>query len=227
MRNNYLLLSFALLISMAIYGQTSQTSIAIMAHTRGSGIQLRNITSIHSERSHYSEIALVSMKSHKQERSLEIPATHIYGKITRYSCARLGYGQYLVLAPRKNPNQIGLGIAGSGGLSLGLSAPVYVNVVTPTNSGLQTERYNPDIHDNETIESYAPFTHGLKNLKGHPGAFTKFCIVLEWGSYIKTPNRLEIGSYFDFIPGTPQVMYNVKPKSTFLTFYINFAVDIF
>jgi hypothetical protein len=111
----------------------------------------------------------------------------------------------------------------SGGVSLGLLKPVYLEILKPVGNNfydLAVEKYDPATHYQEDIYGRAPFTEGLGQLQFRPGIYGKLGYCFEYAPIFENVNAMEVGVALDVFPKEIPIMAFTKNKQLFLTFYV-------
>ncbi|MCO6495008.1 MAG: hypothetical protein J5I91_04925 [Bacteroidetes bacterium] len=233
-KNFGILLSIFLYISTG-YGQEHVFTTNININNRGSGIGLGLHQKSNNKVNTKFELNFMTLKDPKELLISNIgmsnsgidPGTFKFGKVNQVLQTRLGYGKEITLAKRPDRNSIGLIVNATVGLNFALQIPVYIDYNTPGQNelGFVTERYNPEIHDRERIiQSHTYYNRGFTNAKFIPSIFIKQGLIMEFGNYTKTPNRIEGGIILDAFIIRPELMYKSKLPHIFPSFYISFAV---
>ena len=123
----------------------------------------------------------------------------IYGKINSFYQLKFGFGQQYILGQKGNKNGVAvLGIY-SGGLSLGLVKPYYLEVSDSTSaqSDIKYEN-NPERFLNGPINGSSGFSKGLSETEINPGAYAKAALRFDFGRYNESVQAIEIGISADF-----------------------------
>ena len=99
----------------------------------------------------------------------------VYGKTNSFCQLRVGYGYTRILNTKPYWGGLQTGYFFYGGVSLGISIPVYLYILHPKDTVfyMTTERYNVNIHNLTNIYGRAPLKEGLKDIVFHPGLYLK------------------------------------------------------
>ena len=112
----------------------------------------------------------------------------------------------------------------SGGLSLEITKPIYLEILKPTpltnQYDIVVEKYDPEIHFIDSIYGRASFIYGINQLRFHPGGYAKIGFNFEYAPIFENVKALEIGAIIDVFPKEIPIMAFTKNKQFFLTFYI-------
>ena len=170
----------------------------------------------------------VGMKHPKEVKSVnqafDNARSYVYGKLNSFSILRAGVGRQHTIYSKAEKNGVEVRFLYSGGLSLGILKPVYLNILKPTGNfgefDVVTEKYNPDEHYIDNIYGRAPFTEGLDQLFFRPGAYAKVGFNFEYAPVFEDVKALEIGVILDAYPQEVPIMAFAENKQLFLTFYL-------
>lgn len=197
-------------------------------HTNGWGLQFRRSFNLTGYKKLMFEGDFVGMKHPKEVKSVnqafDNARSYVYGKLNSFSILRAGVGRQHTLYSKAEKNGVEVRFLYSGGLSLGILKPVYLNILKPTGNfgefDVVTEKYNPDEHYIDNIYGRAPFTEGLDQLFFRPGAYAKVGFNFEYAPVFEDVKALEIGVILDAYPQEVPIMAFAENKQLFLTFYL-------
>lgn len=197
-------------------------------HTSGWGLQFRRSFNQTVGKKRMFEADFISMKHPKEIKSVnqafERARSFVYGKLNTYDILRAGAGSQRVLFSKAEKNGVEVRLIYSGGLSLGILKPVYLNILKPTgNFGefeLVVEKYDPEIHYIDNIYGRASFTEGLDEIFFRPGAYARLGFNFEYAPIFEDVKSLEVGATIDAYPTDIPIMAFTENKQFFLSFYI-------
>lgn len=154
---------------------------------------------------------------------------YVFGKVNKFYALRPMYGYQKTLAERTTKNSIGVNGFVCAGLTLGFLKPVYMDVLiydpsTIDSIGTASLPYNPEEMDPRTINGYSSFDKGLGKTKLIGGLSMKSGVEFNWGNYSSVFRSLELGFMIDYFPSRPTILYGVKNKVLYSSFYISFAL---
>ncbi len=210
----------------------NEATFAIDFHSNGWGIAFRRGINLTGYKKWIFEGDFVGMKHPKETKTVnpyfDNAKSYIYGKLNTFHILRLGTGIQKTIYSKADRHGVEIRMIFSGGLSLGITKPVYLNILKPTGNfgefDVVTEKYNPQEHFLDNIYGRAPFTEGLGEIKFHPGLYTKLGFNFEYAPIFEDVKALEIGTilegYSKEIPIMALLADN-KNKQIFLSFYIN------
>lgn len=197
-------------------------------HTGSWGLQFRRSYNQTGYKKLMFEVDLVGMKHPKEVKSInqafDNARSYVYGKLNAFNILRAGAGQQFTIFSKAERNGVEIRFLYSGGLSLGILKPVYLNILKPTGNigefDVVTEKYDPNEHYIDNIYGRAPFTEGLDQLFFRPGAYVKAGFNFEYAPIFEDVKALEIGAIFDIYPKDIPIMAFTENKPYFLSFYV-------
>jgi len=192
--------------------RTRQWDIYGTLHTNGLGIGFRigREPSIHLRRGFDFEYTYYR---HFKERRVrldlkEINNVIVYGKLNYFGQLRSGYGMTYVLNKKPYWGGVEVGYFFYGGISLGVSVPVYLNVYYVT--GTVSERYDPEKHSFGNIRKDS-FWKGVKDTKIHPGVYAKTGMSFDFSKNDALIMKLDFGIAADaYYPPVEKMAFSPK-----------------
>ena len=148
----------------------------------------------------------------------------VYGKLNNFYQAKLGFGQQYILGQKGNKNGVAVTASLSGGLSMGLLKPYYLQVVDSVGKE-RSVSYDMDstaFLDPSSIIGGAGFTKGWNRLKVKPGVFVKAALRFDFGRYNERVQALEIGMSVDAYAQKIPIMALNEPRQLFYQGHIAF-----
>ena len=154
------------------------------------------------------------------------PHAYIYGKQNNFYALHAGLGKKKFFSEKAERNGVAVGMTYSGGVSLGLAKPYYLDLIRTDVRGnytLSSERYTEDnardFLNSEIIYGSSGFTYGLDRLQPIPGAFGKIALHLDWGAFDDFMRAFEAGimveAYYKKVP----IMINQPNQAIFINLY--------
>lgn len=169
---------------------------------------------------------LAEIKHPKEERSQNIENffgnSFIYGKVSNFYQAKLGFGQQYIFGQKGNKNGVAvLGIYG-GGLSLGLVKPYYLEVVD--DGGRRNIKFEDDSTSflSGNIQGSSGFSKGLNELQVNPGAYAKAALRFDFGRFNESIQAIEIGITADFYSKKVALMARNPSRQFFVQGHLAF-----
>ncbi|MFH0893048.1 MAG: hypothetical protein V2A54_01330 [Bacteroidota bacterium] len=204
-----------------------ETTGGLMIHNEGWGFLFRKGKQITASRKRMYEIDLVGMKHPKEIKRAPLfndARSYIYGKMNSFAILRGGIGQQKVLNFSSDRNGIEVRYLCFGGLSLGLSKPMYLYIMHNSSGEYLpvVEKYDPDIHDLDNIYGRGPFYKGFSELNLHPGLYAKMGLSFEFATEDSFVKLLEAGVIADGYLKNIPIMAYAQNKNLFFSFYLAF-----
>ncbi len=208
-----------------------EIAFGLNIHTSGTvGLQFRKATNITGYKKFYWEGDLVGMKHPKEIKSVNRYFTDakafVFGKQNSLTILRAGAGFEKTLFSKFEKNGVDIRFIYGGGLSLGFTKPVYLNILEPTGKfgefDIVVEKYDPKEHFLDNIYGRAPFTYGLNQINVHPGVYGRIAFNFEYSPIYYDIKSLELGAIIDAYPKDIPIMALIDNKKFYFTFYMTF-----
>ncbi len=215
---------------------------SIIVDNLGLGINYRSGKNLTAFKRRMFEIEFVTMRDPKQIKTINPyflnSTSYVYGKLNDVFVLRSGIGFHKLLNSKPYWGGVELRYYYSGGVSLGLAKPIYLQITNYVSQGsyynyyITTERYNPYEHfpfavnvNGRTIDIYgkASFLKGINKIKFYPGIYGKFGFSFDFGSEDNSVKALELGTTIDVFPKAIPIMAFCKKRNLFLTIYFSFS----
>jgi len=153
-------------------------------------------------------------------RDEQTRSTLVYGKLNYFGMLRGGYGFTRILNTKPYWGGVEVGYFLYGGISLGLSVPVYLYIVP--NIKENAVRYDPEIHRWGNITGRASFWKGFKEIKPHPGLYLKTGLSFDFAKNDARIIKLDIGTAADFYLLPVEKMASSPKQYILFTAYLTF-----
>jgi len=146
------------------------------------------------------------------------PRPFIYGKINNFYTLNLGYGFRRMIAGKPERGAVSVHWFGTGGLSLGMLKPYYVDAYVPQDNGGRFERRQIKYEDSSNgaflnerlVIGGAGITKGLNEIKFVPGLQAKTGLHFDFASGKKTVMAIEIGIHAAYYTQKIEIMADQK-----------------
>jgi hypothetical protein len=156
----------------------------------------------------------------------ETPSAFIYGKVNNFYTLKAGVGYRKMIAGKPEQGNISIHWMSSGGLSMGLLKPYYINAfVNYDSTGAYTKRtikyadpYKGIFLSNGIIGS-AGFATGMKEIKFVPGVYFTTGLHLDFAMPRKTILAVETGISFEYFSQPIVLMANETAVPYFVNLY--------
>lgn len=146
---------------------------------------------------------------------------YVYGKVNNFYQFKLGFGQQRMLGQKENKNGVAISAVYSGGLSLGLLRPYYLEVQSQSGA-TKFINYKQDstLFLNGFIRGGGGLDKGWSEIEVKPGAYAKGAIRFDYGRFNEIVSAIEVGlsveAYADKIP----IMAHTKAQQLFFQGHI-------
>lgn len=146
--------------------------------------------------------------------------TYIYGKINNFYALKLGWGYRRLLVGKPDPGSVSMHWANTGGFSLGLLKPYYLNTLGDPNAIKYSDNNKSTFLYQNLIEGSAGFSKGLGEIKFVPGFHFKSALHFDFSTNRKTAIGVETGVNIEYYTQAVQIMATQSPNSAFLDLFI-------
>jgi len=206
----------------------------VQLNSNGLGINTRLGTNPDIYWNRFYELDVVSMK-HDKEIKIYHPfydnvKGYVYGKKNAFIPIRFGYGVERSIASKKNNHSVAVQFLMSGGLSLGILKPVYLEILKegaiPDTYYIVVEKYDPSQHRIDNIYGRASFANGLNEIFAMPGFYTKIAFNFDFSIKDERITTIETGAVFDSFFKEVPIMDSNENTNKFLTFYVEIAYGL-
>ncbi len=211
--------------------KSREWNLSFFLNTRGAGIGFQVGKLPDYRNKHYFETDFLYSMHYKQLRAQSVyweeSRPFCYGKLYDLFFWRVGYGYQRILHHKPYWGGVEVRYSFSFGFALGLGFPVYLDVLYVTypdmNYIVQTERYDPNIHDVSNILGGAEWYYSFKGVAFRPGAYAKTGLSFDFSKDQYRSHILEVGISADAVfPFIQQMAFN-NPTPVFLNAYISYS----
>jgi hypothetical protein len=201
----------------------NEASGGVFLHSRGFGMNYRRGKHITGEKKRMLEVEMATMRDPKEVKisHIENSKGYYYGKLNSLILFRPGIGFQNVIFRRGERKSVEIRYSVFGGASLCVAKPVYLEILTETQT-INTERYDPEIHNQDNIYGRSPFFTGIDKSKIYPGGYLKFSTSCEYADNSNEIKALELGTILDVYPIPVPIMSVKKNQPFFITLYASF-----
>ncbi len=147
----------------------------------------------------------------------------VVGKLNNFYQFKMAVGQQYLIGGKGNKNGVAVTALYSGGISIGLLKPYYIDVTDPANTdkGEFRSRYPTAFDSNYVVQGASGFFVGWGDLKVKPGLNAKAAMRVDYGRFNQTITAIEVGAtgeyYFSKIP----MLAYVSQKHFFFNAYVS------
>ena len=200
--------------------------IELMAHTSGFGVGFQHGRTPDILNKHYWEIELLYNQHPKSVRSINVLYEGVrpcrYGQLYTLFFAHGGYGYQRTLHQKPYWGGVKVSWNFSGGISLGIGIPNYVEVLNYNTGFSEIVRYDPEKHNLNNVIGGGGFFAGILQTTVRPGLFAKTGLTFEVAKNDYRIRALEIGALFDMVFPFIQQMAHNPAKPCYVAGYIAF-----
>jgi hypothetical protein len=227
------------LFSFATYAQDSSRTSAeevnilyrneaaggLVLHSNGFGITFKRGWHLTGNKKQMLDIDFVSLRDPKQYKlanpNFPDAKPYFFGKLNFAYILRGGYGRQNIIFGKGERSGVEVRYNYFGGLSLGLTKPVYLDILVknpyePSSMIIDTRRYDPNDPDqqdqDQNIYGPGPYFMGIDMMSIYPGIYGKFSNKI---------TALEAGVVVDAYAKKIPIMANEQNHNLFFNFYIS------
>ncbi len=198
----------------------------LMAHTSGFGVGFQHGRTPDLLNKHYWEVEFLYNKHPKSVRSINALYTGVrpcrYGQLYTLFFLHGGYGYQRTLHQKPYWGGVKVSWNFSGGASVGIGIPNYVEVLNYNTGFSEIVRYDPDKHNLNNILGGARWYSGLSETIFRPGFYAKTGLTFDFAKSDYKLRALEIGLQVQMVfPFIQQMAFN-PAKKFYLTGYLSF-----
>ena len=185
-----------------------EVTFGIIGHSRGYSLNTRIMKFRDGFTKTGLEIDLVKLRHPKEVKSPSLgqgsnSRGYVFNRINSFYTIRAGYIYENVLYDKTDQGTVAITMVLSGGLSLGLVKPVYVQL-PPEDSRpgqpaeIRNVRYNPLEHNQSEILGESNWFKGIWETKLKPGVYAKVGMNFDYQLIEKKVTALEAGIVYDY-----------------------------
>jgi hypothetical protein len=201
-----------------------EASGGIFIHSSGLGVSYKSGRHVTAFKKRIISLDFVSLK-HPKEYKTTNPL--LFGKLNFVYIFRAGYGFQHVLFSKAERSGVEVRYNYYGGLSLGFTKPVYLDVIVSTTDNLilyETKRYDPTDPGQQDVTDFVgrgPYFMGFDQIKIYPGGHLKGSVSFEYAGWERKIAALEAGVTVDAFPKAIPIMANNKNQNLYFNFFIS------
>jgi hypothetical protein len=245
MKKIALLCSLILLTTVLVFGQKKvskdlkgiiydhEKALDLRVHTHGwaANVQFGQLKTYY--RTQYYQVGLGELKHVKEVGSstdfsnLTQGAAfrkYTYGKQNYAYTLRGGWGMKRYYSEKAEKKGVAVGVNYSGGLSMGLMVPYYLEVSTAQRDGsTRIIKYTPEtatlFTDRQRVRGKGGIFKGVPETKIVPGFYGQAGVHLDWGAFDEFLRAVEVGVQLDVFTKKLPILISDNNKPYFLNFY--------
>lgn len=203
----------------------------INIHSNGFGLTFKRGWHLTGYKKQMLDIDFVSLRDPKQYKLSNYPdsKSFFYGKLNFAYILRGGYGIQNIIFGKAERSGVEVRYNYYFGLSLGITKPVYLDILVenpfdPQTKLIDTRQYDPNDPDQqlkENIYGPGPYFNGLDHLSIYPGGYGKFALSFEYAGWQDKITAIETGVVLDAYARAIPIMANGNKNNFFFNFYIS------
>lgn len=215
--------------------------------TIGTGIQARGWNYLNltygwiptPQRTLFCQLELAELKHVKERRhnyetlslSGNQPKSFIYGKQNNFYVLRLGCGERRYFSDKNHSKTVAPAFTYSGGVSLGLLKPYYLDLIYRADNGSWTTRAESFNATNQfkflnpmDVDGASGFGHGWNDVSLMVGGYARAGLLLDWGAWDSFVKSMELGVSVDFFFRKIPILILNENTPVFVNLYANFYI---
>ncbi len=178
--------------SFGLQGHTSGYAVNFRAQKFVDGFNKRGLEIELSKIKHPKEVSSASSRSQTRARG------YVFGRKNSLFTLRAGLQNEKIVFDKTDRGTVSINWLYSGGLSLGLLKPIYVQLDSqPSGGEILVERYNHVKHLSSTIIGEANFFNGIGETKIWPGLYLKSGFSFDYNDSDARLSTIELGAIWD------------------------------
>lgn len=200
-------------------------------HSNGFGLTFKRGWHLTGYKKQMLDIDFVSLRDPKQYKLSNYPdsKSFFYGKLNFAYILRGGYGIQNIIFGKAERSGVEVRFNYYFGLSLGITKPVYLDILVenpfdPQTKLIDTRQYDPNDPDQqlkENIYGPGPYFNGLDHLSIYPGGYGKFALSFEYAGWQDKVTAIETGVVLDAYARAIPIMATGNKNNFFFNFYIS------
>ncbi len=203
-------------------------SFLASAHTSGWGVQVRKGYNLDLFNKLYWSVGFSTIKHSKEVKISPFEGDakgYVFGKKNTLSVLRGTFGYQKMLFEREEYKGVEVGFNLSGGFSLGLVKPVYLELQEPfvngSSQGISIQAYDENKHSQIQIRGRAPFVYGINQIEFYPGLHLKAAVNIQYSAVDKSIRAVETGIVLDGFYKKVPIMAFSNNQQLFLNLFVS------
>jgi len=145
----------------------------------------------------------------------------VVGKLNNFYQLKAAIGQQHLIGGKGNKNGVAVTFLYTGGLSLGILKPYYVDATTQNQDSSFRSKYPTVLDSNYFVVGASGFTVGWNKVTFRPGLNAKTAMRFDYGRFNQTITAIEVGITGEFYFTKIPMMYLVPEKQFFFNAYMS------
>lgn len=199
----------------------------ILLHTNGYGGHITYAKNKTAFKARTYQFDIIVMRHPKEVRSFnafyEDSRSYIYGKLNSFFILRPSIGSRVIKYDKIRKSGVGVGYSWRAGPALGLTKPVYLEILLPESPPFRrvVERYDPERHTFADIYGRAGGLRGFNEMEFHPGVHASFALNFDYDSRREGLKGIELGASVDYFPlGEVEIMALTENTNLYINLYV-------
>ena len=201
----------------------------IIMHSQGFGLNFNYSKFKTYKKKKYYTLDFLGMHHEKEYKIFgsidESAKRYVFGKLNSFIVLRPGIGGRKMFLEKLRDNGLQIALNWSYGPSIGLTKPVYLEVLKMNSVGqviaYSIEKYDPEAHNIYNIYGRGPWSRGFLESKFHIGGFLKLACEFEFSDDRGIIKALELGGVLDVYPHRIPIMTEIENPFIFPTVYLS------
>lgn len=148
-------------------------------------------------------------------------ASFVYGKDKQCYNFYYGIGKQKHIILQQYPDNVGIRVLGTAGLTLAVLKPIYYHVYKDSTEVY--ERFQP-YHQPGTIYGKAPFRYGLNEITVDPGVYGKLFLSFNISKNPRALKAIEFGFFGAYYLKPLEIMAIVKNYNYFVALFLSYHI---
>jgi hypothetical protein len=145
----------------------------------------------------------------------------VVGKLNNFYEFKAAIGQQFLIGGKGNRNGVAVTALYSGGLSLGILKPYFVDVYDQSTGNTFRSKYPTIIDSGYTELGASGFTVGWSYASVDPGVNAKLAMRFDYGRFNQTISAIEAGVTGEYFVNAVPMLFDVPYKQFFLNAYVS------
>ncbi len=199
----------------------------VLLHTNGYGAHITYAKNKTAFKARTYQFDVIVMRHPKEVRSFnafyEDSRSYIYGKLNTFFILRPSIGSRVIKFDKIRKSGVGVGYSWRVGPALGLTKPVYLEILLPESPPFRrvVERYDPERHTFADIYGRAGGLRGFNEMELHPGVHGSFALNFDYDSRREGLKGIELGASVDYFPlGEVEIMALTENTNLYVNLYV-------
>jgi hypothetical protein len=215
---------------------SSSIALAGQWYTNGwsANIEFTNILDLHKK--NFWQVGVSHLKHPKEvKQTLDLgytsfgfnaPRPFVFGKQNYFNTLSVSYGQMRMIGQRANKSGVEVSVKYSGGVSLGILNPYYLQLIIPIDNEtayIEDKKYKdePELFMNSfSIYGSSGFSRGINQINVIPGLHAKAGLHFDWAFFEEYIKAIEVGVAVDAYTKKVPVMVIENNPRVFTNLYI-------